>query len=196
MLLTLLRRFAFILTVFPGIIYVILKMLSSLRIHKSSHTYLLSLLIGSIFSMVMFNQWATMLKIFFIVGVALSYIFVESLGIKFNYFVNHAKINLDLLTTIILFPILEEFNFRQLLWVEMTYFNYNYILYIVLSAMAFLVTHIVYQGISAFIKIPFAVGQAIIFLSTQNILIVIIIHLIFNTIVLIDRIENQKLFYR
>lgn len=195
-MLILLHRLAFLLTVFPGIIYVILKMFSSLKICKSSNVYLLSLLIGSIFSIVIFSQWVTMFEIFVVVGVAVFYIFVESLGIKFNYFANHARINLNLFITIILFPMLEEVNFRQLLWVEMRYLNYNYIFYIVLSAMAFLITHIVYQGISAFVKIPFSVGQAIIFFSTQNILFVITIHLIFNTIILIDRIENQKSFYR
>ncbi|MGX7774230.1 CPBP family glutamic-type intramembrane protease [Limosilactobacillus fermentum] len=93
---------------------------------------------------------------------------------------------------IVMFPLFEELNFRYFLYLETKMLSISVIAFIILSTLSFFLTHLLYQGISAYIKLLFSFGQAVLLVLSNSIILVILVHIIFNILVFLDRLSVKR----
>ncbi|WP_376716180.1 CPBP family intramembrane glutamic endopeptidase [Vagococcus lutrae] len=95
--------------------------------------------------------------------------------------------------SVVLYPVIEEINFRYNLFQIMTTLNFSNFQFMILSTLSFTITHVISQGNRSLIKLFFALYQSLIFVVFENIYLNILTHVIFNFFVSIDK--NNKEYY-
>lgn len=175
----------FLLNIFPGIVYALLRLFPYAKLAGKSKIYLYALIIVIATGLVSFQRVRLIIEVILMIVVPYCYFLVEWIykNRKFALLGKEASIYKYL----VLFPALEELNFRYMLYIECQSNSLPIWVYISLSVLSFLVTHVYYQGKKGYIKIVFALGQTMTFIFMQNIFIVVIAHMIFNLLV-----YNQK----
>lgn len=186
----------FFLTCFPGILLLILRMTDIFKYTPDFFKYIISLIVVIIITSVFaINKYITLLtgSIFLLVPIFcyLFEMFVSNHEFNLHVITRNSRIPL---TAILVYPLLEEMNFRYNLYFICVMFKLSIWQYLVLSILTFTFSHIIYQGTTSTKKIIFATIQCFIFIYTQNLFFVIGTHILFNVLVYFDKANRNGRF--
>lgn len=177
----------FLFNVFPGIIYMFLRNVYFFKNSKTRNVYLIALITVDLISLLVLKEYKLIIFISISIIVPYIYIIFEKIPLNSRKMFHNIKESNSMFNILILFPIFEELNFRFILFKDCYYLNLNNGVFLLVSILSFLITHLIYQGINALKKIPFSILQAILIMLTYNIWIIIITHIIFNILVFIEK---------
>ncbi|MEK1353698.1 CPBP family intramembrane metalloprotease [Limosilactobacillus fermentum] len=178
-----------IFTTFPGIIYVLFNAISIFRYLKMSTIYLGTLIVLVFFDCCVLDK-KILILVLVILLLPLGYASFEKKLLNLNR--NILLKNMNYFRLIVMFPLFEELNFRYFLYLETKMLSISVIAFIILSTLSFFLTHLLYQGISAYIKLLFSFGQAVLLVLSNSIILVILVHIIFNILVFLDRLSVKR----
>lgn len=172
----------FLVTLFPGLLLFFSKKIPNLNNKSTFFQYLFNLSIVSVANMLFFKQYVLLFSVICIlilprILIFIEYIFLQK-GCKNILFLY--KKNRVIIDSIVSYPLWEEVNFRFYIYQFCIFWGYNQFQFLLLSTLAFVVSHIFYQGNSSVIKIIFASALAVVFIVTRNVFITILIHNVFN----------------
>ncbi|MBQ9691413.1 MAG: CPBP family intramembrane metalloprotease [Eggerthellaceae bacterium] len=200
MLLTLWHNIVAFVTIFPGVLSIILGKIPPFRrlpetlmfaacatgvvvadaviMHTQMLLYLglIAIILISFFIDLFITKW----KIFYVTSTSMLFKQVP------KYFIE-----------LILFPIFEEYIYRFYLYELLCTVNGNDLTYVVVSSILFVVSHVYRLRAQAIVKIPFGLCSAIIYALTINLYACLAFHLAFNFCIYLynsEAIKKQHIF--
>ncbi|WP_354417249.1 CPBP family glutamic-type intramembrane protease [Vagococcus lutrae] len=197
----LLLRVFFILTLFPGGVFFIFFNLNFLKIKKFPMyiSYVISVLFIIILYLI-YNllRWENgisleLFALFFLMFFTIFIFVIEKFFVLKKISFSYNRYNIVTIISVVLYPVIEEINFRYNLFQIMTTLNFSNFQFMILSTLSFTITHVISQGNRSLIKLFFALYQSLIFVVFENIYLNILTHVIFNFFVSIDK--NNKEYY-
>lgn len=181
----------FVLLTMPGAFINFLKKIPVFRYNTSGNLYLFILFIYILFFSFLSNNYYLITLIFSIALVLVLPLIIELKIWKFSSVKNRVLRIIFNNSSLFIFPILEELNYRWLIYnvgqkLDITCFSY-----IIISSLAFGISHIPYLGNKSIYKIIQGFLLAFIFLKF-GVLSSILCHALFNIFVYVYRIEMKE----
>ena len=182
-------------TIFPGILTLLLDRIGKLRKIKSIERYIIALALVSLLNLLTFHKNSEFILI--ILCSTLLFVFEYLILLKnkesFKKDIKYCYANMkDGYLIIILYPFFEEFVYRFAIYQISIKLGYSLWQYFVLSVFSFIFAHYYSQGFEAVKKVPFAIVQCVFYILFKDIYICIIIHIVFNIMVYLYRVSSYK----
>lgn len=189
-----LKYVGFLITCFPGILLVILRNISKFRYISEFYKYLISISFVILFNSLFFiNFWKEYVEVIILLVIPITIFLLERKFLNFERRKSKLATNDKIaLLSIVLYPIMEELNYRYFILIYSSLLGYSSVQFIMISTLTFVFSHFLYQGNMSLIKIVFSFIQASVMVFTNNVFIVIGIHVIFNVLVYFEKSKSYN----
>lgn len=175
-----------IITIFPGILLLLLNTIPKIKQFKSIDKYSIALIFIVIINLL--NNLNYQIQFLCVIVSVLclfviEYIFIEWRRIDYRKFVFVLSKIKKPMYIMCLYPLCEELIYRYFFYQFISEFKYKNILFCVLSISCFVFVHFYNQKYKSLFKIPFAIVECILFIYFKNVYLCILVHAFFNVAV-------------